>query len=125
MTEDLLDLTSEEKDLAQKNAFNKLKMILFILVILVSLLSIVISFATIPDNATLTQPSFLSGWKVPYALSLVILLTFPLISLLLSFLAGIIPFRKFSYRQRVLILFLLILLIIESIALYQLASFTY
>jgi len=100
-------------------------MILFVLAILVSLLSIVIAFVTIPDNATLTKPSFLSDWKVPYAIGLVNLVIFPLISLLLSFLTGIIPFRKFSYRQRVLVLFLLILLIIESIALYQLASIKY
>jgi uncharacterized membrane protein len=109
------------------NSFNRIRLILLILAIMLSVANVVVCFTTIPGSAVMTSPSMYLKMKVPYALSIVILFFLPLASLSLSFLFGIIPFKMLRYGQRVSLIFVSILLVVEGIGLYQLImeSYTY
>lgn len=123
--EDLLNGIVENENKDRLSIFYKLRLTLFALTILVSALNIAVCFITIPGSAVMTGPSMFAKWKVPYVLTGVILLLLPAICLSLSSLIGLIPFKVLTYKQRLSVIFLSLLLIIESIGLYQLLMQSY
>ena len=122
MTENFLDsIVEEDKNISREKAYYKLRNILLSVVILVSVSIVLVCFSTIPWNAVVTWWPF-SHMKAPYAVPLIVLTFLPIITLIPAFLFGFIPKRGLRYGQRVLIIFLSILLILLSITLFELIS---
>ena len=121
MPEDLLnDTIEDDRETESLRRFNKLRNLLLLLVALVVFLNIYISFRYFPLSAVITSPSFLAPMRVPYAFSLLFVVLLPVACLVCAGPLALVPFRLLSYSQKLSLIFLFILWVMESICLYEL-----
>jgi len=120
MTDHLLDYFDEERRIERRKPYERLRLALLVLLLLVYAAIVLMAFAKIDDTTTMTSPPIFAHWSVRYVISLVALFLVPVMALLPSFLLAFIPTKRYTYGQRLCILFLLITILLESIGCYQL-----
>jgi hypothetical protein len=123
MEEDVLDYPITELENSKKGILNlSTKLILALLIFLVVATNIFICIKTIPDSAKITSPEYISNVRVIYFMSFVILFIMPAISFMVSAILALMPFRKIVYKQKLISVFIILLLLLELVTMKQIIA---